>query len=967
MSTPTLISLAAAVATALVAVILVAFRRPVPRRLALRSARRRPVETGLVMLGALLGTVIITGSLTVGDTLDSSLRSGAFTHLGPVDETVTAPGTGALPALRDALAGLDDQRPVNGLAFGLQASGTAAAHREGRDPAVQPDVSLLELDFEEATRVGADPAATGFADAQTPLEGEVAISADLAEELDVETGGEVTVFAYDTSRVFEVDAVLPRRGLAGFNTGLGARSLNVFVPPGTIEQLAAGASSAVTAAPPITLAFVSNAGDVLSGVDRTDRVTELINARLEAVPQASVTRNKEQLLDTAEQVGSNLSRVFLGIGAFAVVAGVLLLVNVFVILAQERRRQLGIMRAVGMQRRSMVLAFFLEGSLYAVGAAVLGAAAGIGVGAGIVQVAQGISGGPAGFTLDLRFDVQLTSVLGGLLIGLILSLLTILATSIRVSRLNIIRAIRELAEPPRRRRRARVLVASWAAAVTGAATTVAAAASASGTGLLLGPVLLAVGLVDILGPLGGRRRLVTLVGLLVVVWGISAPTIVSEAFRNAQIGVFVAQGLVVTGAAVVVLANNQARIGRLIRRAAGGSGSITARLGLAYPMARPFRTTMTLAMYALVVFTLVLVSLFAQVFGGQTKAFAQAESGGFELLVTSVATNPLPPRTVRQRDGVDTVAGLRHAEFTVEFRAPGAREFRRWFASGYDHRLLQAEPPALDRWSQQFAEPGDVWRHVLDDPSIMIVSSRFLQEGGTPQAVDLGDTVDMRDPIAGETTRRTVVGVLEGGFAFSGAFMSQESISAAFGPRVPLNRLYVDVVDRAEPTAIAEDLEEDHIPQGVEARTFQDIVGDRQQQNRQFLRILQGYLTLGLLIGTAGLGVIMVRAVRERRRQIGMLRSVGLQSRTVSRAFMLEAAFVALQGIIVGTTLATATGYQLISNAAALGGLEVRFQMPWAEIGVLLVITLTASIAATGWPARRASHIQPAAALRGIE
>ncbi len=62
---------------------------------------------------------------------------------------------------------------------------------------------------------------------------------------------------------------------------------------------------------------------------------------------------------------------------FAVAAGILLLVNVFVMLADERRSELGMLRAMGMRRRTLVGALASEGWLYAVPASALGAALGI--------------------------------------------------------------------------------------------------------------------------------------------------------------------------------------------------------------------------------------------------------------------------------------------------------------------------------------------------------------------------------------------------------------------------------------------------------------------------------------------------------------------------------------------------------------------------------------------------------------
>lgn len=962
MTAPVPLVLAALTAAVGAVVATTAVRHPIARRLGIRSAMRRPAETALVTLGALLGTAIITGSLVVGDSLERSLRSDAFTQLGPVDETVTAPGLSALPGLRAALSGVGEHPEIDGVAFGLRSGGTAAARIGGDDTAVQPDALLLEISFDQARELGDHQAATGLDGASTPSNGGVAISSDLARQLAVDAGEDVTVFAFGQRRSFHIQTVLPQIGLAGYSTGLDARSFNIFLPPGTLDDLT-DTAEAQQAPPPIALAFVSNEGNVLGGVEHTERVTELVEERIAELPNAQVTASKRELLDTAEAIGSALTEIFLAIGAFAVIAGVLLLVNVFVMLAQERRAQLGIMRAVGMPRQELIRSFFLEGSFYAGVAALLGAAAGIGVGAGIIELAKGLSVG-AGATLDLRFSFDAASIAGGAALGLLIALTTALATSVRISRLNIIRAIRELPEPSRRTPALLRMALGAIGTLLGAAITAAAVAVDAGAALLIGPAILAASLVALLSPFLGRRLAVTVPGLLLALWGIVAPTLRTDAFRDADVVVFVLQGLVITGAAVVVLARNQDAVGRLVRRLSGGTASPAARLGLAYPLARPFRTTMTMAMYALIVFTLVLVSLVSQVVSGQPHVFADAESGDYDVLVTSSPTNPLPVDAARGLEEVELVAPLRHAELNIEFRAPGHAEFRRWFASGYDRRFLAADPPALDRWFPELPTQRSVWQHVLDDPSAMIVGSQFLQQGGSAQTVDVGAVVDVRDPVTGERSERTIAGIMQGGLAFSGALMSDDSLRSLLGPRAPVTRLYVAVAPQADPADVAAQLEQQHIPHGVEARTFRAIVEDRQQQNRQFMRILQGYLVLGLLVGTAGLGVIMVRAVRERRQEIGVLRSIGLQRPTVERSFMLEAGFIALQGIIIGTLLGGATAYQLIGNAAAFGGLDVRFVVPWPEIMLLIVLTLAAAVAAAGWPARRAGRIRPAEALR---
>jgi ABC-type antimicrobial peptide transport system permease subunit len=107
----------------------------------------------------------------------------------------------------------------------------------------------------------------------------------------------------------------------------------------------------------------------------------------------------------------------------------------------------------------------------------------------------------------------------------------------------------------------------------------------------------------------------------------------------------------------------------------------------------------------------------------------------------------------------------------------------------------------------------------------------------------------------------------------------------------------------------------------------------------------------------------MVRAVRERRRQIGMLRAMGLPSITIRRAFVIESAFVAARGLIIGGGLALVSCWLLVTQTDSMGA-GVAFSVPWGTIGILLAAALAASLAATAVPAARAARIRPAVALR---
>src|SRR5690606_18923133 len=110
-----------------------------------------------------------------------------------------------------------------------------------------------------------------------------------------------------------------------------------------------------------------------------------------------------------------------------------------------------------------------------------------------------------------------------------------------------------------------------------------------------------------------------------------------------------------------------------------------------------------------------------------------------------------------------------------------------------------------------------------------------------------------------------------------------------------------------------------------------------------FFGLMRGYLGLGLIIGIAGLGVVMLRAVRERRTEVGVLRAIGFPAPVVRRAFLLEAAFIALQGIVIGIVLGMVSSYQVLVNSDTFGEQSLPFAVPWAALAVIVAVPLAAS------------------------
>jgi putative ABC transport system permease protein len=296
----------------------------------------------------------------------------------------------------------------------------------------------------------------------------------------------------------------------------------------------------------------------------------------------------------------------------------------------------------------------------------------------------------------------------------------------------------------------------------------------------------------------------------------------------------------------------------------------------------------------------------------------------------------------------------------------GGREAEPWPLAGYDARFLSEGAPALSSRHPDLASDDDAWQAVLNNPGQAIVSDFFLSDAvGPPERlVDPGDEVVVVNEATGQSHRFTVAGILGTDFPLNGVLASRNLVADLMGSRAVSSRHYVDVRAGAEPDEVARRLTDELVAHGVDATPFRAVIDEELTQQTGFFRLMQGFLSLGLVIGIAGLGVVMVRAVRERRWQIGMLRAMGFGRGVVRRAFLVEAAFVAAQGIVIGVALGLVTSYSLLSTSEIFGDSHLDFGVPWLALGAVLAAPLLTSLVAAAVPATRAAAVRPAAALR---
>lgn len=931
-------------------------------RLALRNIARRPFEAALVVIGAMLGTAIIAAAFVIGDSFNGSLRDGARTRLGPIDEVVEV--RAPPDELDRRVAQLSDRllhttiRGVDGLLTARYAGVVLSNGKSGDAGHAEPSTCVIELSPAEARRFGRDPELSGFTDIRhEPAAGTTYLRDDLAEKLRVSAGDRVRLSAYGTRRTLKVARVVASVGVAGY--------CGAIVPAGTVVGLAAAAPPdvATAAEPPVGAVFVSNDGGLEDSVTRSERVTEQLRVIGDEF-DAEVRPLKADLLRNAERVGGDLRTLFTAIGGFSVAAGILLLINLIVMLAEERKVELGILRAIGLRRSAVWRSFCVEGLVYSATSAVLGTALGVGVARLVIVGANRIFRDP-----DDAFEIFLvarpSSLLWAVLLGTGISALTVAAASGRIAHLNIIAAIRDLSQHRTHRPRRWPLVAAVLGALVGVVEFAFGVSRPSPELLFSAPPLTLLCLAVILVRHLPRRIVATTTPVLVIAWCLGVFVLFPREMDQPRISVFVEMGLILVAAAVVLATNLDLLWARVVRSLTAHGRGVAVHLALAYPLARRFRTGMILAMFSLVVFTMTFLAAFAAILSDSAATGAVDTSAGFDLVIDSNPSNPLTVASIDARpevaDASPLVRGV--ADFTNRYQPVPTS----WPLSGFDETFLRHGTPALLTRDPNLPDDHAVFEEVLKDPDAIVVSTEFLQSGTAPATAEprIGDRVVARNRSGQQRTFR-VVGVLRSDFVMHGALVGAAVAREFLAPAFVENRLFVRLRAGERPDTVARQLTSELTDHGAAADTFLTRVRRQLARMSDFIGLMQAYLGFGLMIGLAGLGVVMVRAVRERRRVIGMMRAMGTQARLVRGAFLLESTFITAHAVVIGVTLALLTAAQVVVRSGAFSNAEVRFVVPWVTVAALAVVPLATTLLATVVPAARAARIRPARALREV-
>ena len=446
----------------------IAVRRPLLFKMGLRNLPRRRAQTSLIIVGLMLSTLIVATAFTTGDTLASSLRNTAFEITGPIDHLVQfeAPAGGTVQdedavvpqaVIDDLEASFGARRDPDIRTFVRVIFDDVSVANVTRSQQ-EPTLFLLGLDPAEVDAIGGIPRLDGGGDISLAELGasKIILNESAAKSLGAEIGDVLNVRARGEDHAFEVFAIAEDTLLSG--------KVDIAQPEGAVIHLE-DAQAIFNQPEQVTGVGVTVRGGLEGALEFSAAVDQRLNeflvnsARREIandVPLAERVYSdgqgralfaswdfKSDTVDDAETFGSIFTTFFLVMGSFSIAAGVLLIFLIFAMLAEERKTEMGIARAVGMQQGQLLQLFLAEGLAYNLGAAVIGTITGIFLAFGMVEV---LNFAFDEFGLSFTQHVEPRSVVVAASIGIIVTFVTVLISAFRVSQLNIVAAIRDVPE-----------------------------------------------------------------------------------------------------------------------------------------------------------------------------------------------------------------------------------------------------------------------------------------------------------------------------------------------------------------------------------------------------------------------------------------------------------------------------------------------------------------------------------------
>lgn len=947
-------------------------RNKVLAKMSFKNIFRKKKQAFLMIMGSMIGTAFIVGAMGLNDSFNSYVYNYVDSNLGEIDEVISSAEGFSLEEADSFISSLSEQSLTDGHI--LSCMSNYAVGKKGSirtlNIAKVTQATIIGFDYEAAQSFGTDK--PEVPQKLYDISGmQALITKDLAEKLDVKKGDSIELL--DSSNplyillppTFTVVDVLSEKGLFNYREEGGFISGSIFVSLPTARRFAKLNDDY------FSHIIISNTGDSLKGDKLTDRIRQATKEFSASIPEKKITQRYLKSEQLRAVTGNGISLVFIILSSFAIIAGAVLITNMYDMLVQERKSELGIMRAIGFTRSWIRKVMFYEGFFYSLFSLPVGIAFGTLVSLFTFSKVNVLGDQFSTFEFTSgsipvmsSYSISLESMITGGILGMMIPLLIIVLGSSKISRLNISDSIRNISDSHEKQKKLEFFL--WFVLIISIPFI-----------FFKNPSIryAAVSIFIFMLPYTVLKK-ISKYSLNLSVLAVIAFTL---AFRSEGIILAGLKALIVLIAVILLFVYNFKPLERiitflikLITRKSTRATPIM-RIAFSYPSFNKKRTSLTTVLYGMVIFVIVIITIIPY---SQTQRLAKSRNellGGNDGFVIS-----LPFLPSRNRPDVSKISETQGISNVSQFGFVMTQD-----SEGESYPLILLSDDLIDSShidskfssiSSEFKKLSEreVWDLLKTHSDYTIVKSLPGSKLKVDQSIslkvnefDFSSASQLKPSDTAQTINLRVIAIVSqaNNSPIVGPVVSERSVMGMIDQSKIITGFLFKVSDTSRETY-------KNISNSFKINDYlfifvDDIIDFVSKITAGAVDILSSFLYFGLVVGILGISVTTIKSIEERRNAIGMLKSIGFTSRMVFWSFFLETSFIIVMGILIGVLAGSIASYEIYTQI--LKDSAQYFMIPYSKLLGMSAVFYLISIIFTYFPCRQASKISPAEAMRYYE
>lgn len=927
-------------------------------KISFRNIFKKKMQTVLILLGTMIGTAFIIGAMGINDTYNNFVNTNIEKFYYKIDAVLDIDGSEAAKAnnIINSIEndyGEDSVLPIYYKMFPVL--------KEGQ---------IQKLNFSDIKNVGV----FGFSydkykkstfyneEYSEPLgPNEAIITQDLADNLEVKVGDIIQIL--DSANVstilfpnkYQIKKIINSKGLLNY------RGSNSESQQGAVILNENKAANLLKNTAKLPNQYLINFDNQNNYSDALNKLKEMQNNLTDGISLIFPKERQKEMLSSGE-----ISAIFLALSSFSFLAGGILMISIYSMLMNQRKKEMGVLRAIGFKKDKIRKMIFFEGIFYNIFSVPLGLFSGYLLSRFTFEQISDFSKSLSNFELFSYFPkinefyVRPESFVISGVVGFLIPTIFIYFYSYKVSKMNIVNAIKGIKEESK----PRTLIYFLGYIILSLILIIYFDFNSSLIYFLSSAFALLLPL--IFRGLINKKITINIIYFSVFLLSIFIPT-EAYLFIAAKSFIMIISSIVIFLYDFDFIIFGIKKLLNLFR-----VNKAILNISTSYPAKRKNDVSLIIILYSIVLFLIVISTIIPDIQRNQIQKSRDELFAGFDGAIINIPIPLLSVKTdkeqIKKIDYVKDVANFYYVPSTLV----GSEKVYFPLMIGSDEFFDVNNVKIKDKLpSMSGLSDREVWEEIKDNPDYMAFPESINNTLDTKIKVGQKITIGKLNATFNMTSGPDFSGNIEMKKEFTVAAIIPEVINTiTMGPIVSNKFDGFEEFSKGSFNGQIFTLEDNYVRKDLESvfkknKYFfilvDDLVNFGLNATEGIFSIINSFLYFGLIVGVVGLAITFIKSIDLRTSTIGMLKAIGFKNKMVFKSFFIEYSIIIFLAIFAGYLSGIIGSYNIYT---VFIGKSVHFFIPWLKLIYIALGLYAISIFSIIIPLYNTTKIQAAESMR---